>query len=61
MSDLHGHKPAPRPLYRTAGPYRWRAGVLWRTWLLGAQYDFQADCWMFHLGPLAVRIWRADR
>jgi hypothetical protein len=43
------------------GRYAWRAGVLWRTWLLGAQYDLQADAWCFHLGPLAVRIWRADR
>lgn len=43
------------------GRYAWRAGVLWRTWLLGAQYDLQADAWCFHLGPLAVRLWRADR
>jgi hypothetical protein len=43
------------------GRYGWRVGVLWRTWLLGVQWDFQADAWCWHLGPLALRVWRADR
>lgn len=43
------------------GRYGWRAGIYRRTWLLGVEWDFQADAWLFHLGPLAVRVWRADR
>jgi hypothetical protein len=27
----------------------------------GEPYHASTDAWLVHLGPLAVRIWRADR
>lgn len=62
MAD-QGHKRAPsrRPGVHHLGAFRWRVGVFWRAWLIGAQYDFMGDCWMLHLGPFAVRVWRASR
>lgn len=43
------------------GRYGWRVGILRRTWLLGVEADFAIDGWVWYLGPIALRVWRADR